>query len=80
LTETVLDRVRAIAAGLFDIPASQVTPDLGPATFEAWDSVQHLNLMLDLEQTFGVRFEPEDVEQMQSIGLIVRLVEQKRQT
>ena len=46
----------------------------------AWDSVQHLNLMLDLEQTFGVRFEPEDVEQMQSIGLIVRLVEQKRQT
>jgi acyl carrier protein len=78
LNDRILDQVRSIAAGLFDIPKSQVTPDLTPANVEAWDSVQQLNLMLELDQAFGVRLEPEDMEQMQSIGQIVQLIERKQ--
>lgn len=37
--------------------------------------MQHLNLVLAVEEKFGVQFEPEDIEQMNSIGAIASLVE-----
>ena len=48
-----------------------------PEQMENWDSVQHLNLVLALETQFGVEFEPEEIEQMKSIGKIAALVETK---
>ena len=70
MTDQVLDRVRRVASELFDVPLSGITFESTPATLENWDSVQQLNLVLALEEEFGVRFEPEDMEKMQSIGQV----------
>jgi acyl carrier protein len=78
VNEEILATVKGIAAVLFDVPKSKITPDMSPATVEAWDSVQQLNLMLELEQAFGVKLEPEDIEQVRTIGDAVQLVERKR--
>jgi acyl carrier protein len=40
--------------------------------------MQHLNLVLAIEEKFGVRFEPEDIEQMKNIGAVATLVEKRR--
>jgi acyl carrier protein len=37
--------------------------------------VQHLNLVLAIEEKFSVQLEPEDIEQMKNIGAVARLVE-----
>jgi acyl carrier protein len=39
--------------------------------------LQHLNLVLALEQEFHVQFTPEEIEQLQSVELISMLVEEK---
>ena len=62
---TIEDRVRSLAADLIGEPA------------EAWDSLQHLNLVLDLEMTFGVRFTPQEMEEMTSIESAACLVTRK---
>lgn len=74
MTDQVLDRVRRVASELFDVPLSGITSESTPATLENWDSVQQLNLVLALEEEFGVRFEPEDMEKMQSIGQVADAV------
>ena len=79
MTDQVLDRVRRVASELFDVPLSGITAESTPATLENWDSVQQLNLVLALEEEFGVRFEPEDMEKMQSIGQVADAV-RARQT
>jgi acyl carrier protein len=79
LDHDILPGVKKIASDLFDIPVAKITPDMGPATVEAWDSVQQLNLMLELEQRFGVKLEPEDFEQVRTIGDAVRLIQNKLQ-
>lgn len=79
MTDQVLDRVRRVASELFDVPLSGITSESTPATLENWDSVQQLNLVLALEEEFGVRFEPEDMEKMQSIGQVADAV-RARQT
>jgi acyl carrier protein len=77
LTATILDQVRGIASDLFAVPADRITSQSSPETVEAWDSTQHLNFVLALEEKFSIQLSPEDMEQMQNIGEAAKLVENK---
>jgi len=75
LKANVLELVRNVASDIFGIPADKITAESSPETIERWDSVQHLNLVLALEEKVNVQFEPEDIEQMKNIGAVATLVE-----
>jgi acyl carrier protein len=75
VTESTFDQVRSIASDIFGIPAEKVTAESSPETIENWDSMQHLNLVLGIEEKFAVQLEPEDIEQMKNIGAVAALVE-----
>jgi acyl carrier protein len=77
MSQAVADRVRQIAADLFNMPVDQVTDDLSPQTVADWDSVQHLNLVLAIEAQLGVRFDPLEIEQMRNIGEAIRIAGQR---
>jgi acyl carrier protein len=72
-----LERIRQIAADLLGVPLDAVTVDSSPDTIEGWDSLQHLNLMLAVEETFGIYLSPEDGERMKSIGAAAELVDER---
>jgi acyl carrier protein len=80
LTATTFEQVRGIASDLFAIPPDRITAESSPETIETWDSTQHLNFVLALEEKFGFQLSPEEMEQMRNIGEIVKLVESKMQT
>jgi acyl carrier protein len=75
LTASTFEQVRNVASDIFGIPADTITAESSPETIENWDSMQHLNLVLAVEETFGVQLEPEDIEQMKNIGAVAALVE-----
>ena len=77
MTESILDQVRRVAADVFTMPLEQVTSESSPETIGNWDSLQHLNVVLALEQSFGLEFAPEEIEQMLSVEAIVMLVKEK---
>jgi acyl carrier protein len=77
MNPTILDQVRDVAADLFAIPRESITPEASPDTIEQWDSMQHLNLILELEMTFGVKFTPKEQLEMLSIGAVATAVERK---
>ncbi|HLG98175.1 MAG TPA: acyl carrier protein [Bryobacteraceae bacterium] len=77
MSTPVLSRVSAIMADLFQIPVSEIRPESSPDCIEAWDSLQHLNLVLALEQEFTIQFTPEEIEQLLSVDLIAALVAEK---
>ena len=70
-------QVVQLIANVLNISVDQVTPDRSPQNVEGWDSVQHLNLVLALEQSLGIQLAPEEIEQMQSVGGILNIVRQK---
>jgi acyl carrier protein len=80
LTSTTFEQVRGIASDLFAIPPDRITAESSPESIESWDSTQHLNLVLALEERFGFQLSPEEMEQMRNLGEIVTLVENKLQT
>jgi acyl carrier protein len=75
LTGSTLQQVRSIASDIFGVPADKITAESSPETIENWDSMQHLNLVLAIEEKFGVQLEPEDIEGMKNIGAVAALVE-----
>jgi acyl carrier protein len=77
MSSQVFPRVRQVAADLFSLSPDEVTPETSPETVEMWDSLQHLNLVVALEQEFGVQLEPEEIEQMKDIGSVTRLLDEK---
>ncbi|MGA3107795.1 MAG: acyl carrier protein [Terriglobales bacterium] len=74
MTANTFEEVRAVASDIFGVPPGQITAESSPETIENWDSMQHLNLVLAIEEKFGVQLEPEDIEQMKSIGDVAALV------
>lgn len=72
---STFEQVRGIASDIFGIPAAKITAESSPETIENWDSMQHLNLVLAVEEKFGVQLAPEDIEQMKTIGAVAALVE-----
>lgn len=70
--------VSRIVSDVFEIPEDQVKADSSPDNVANWDSIHHLNMVLALEQEFGVQFTPEEIEQLLSVELIVALVEEKQ--
>ena len=77
MSQTIFERVRAVASDVLDVPAERITARASTDSIESWDSLQHLNLILALEQEFDVQFEPEEMERMTSVGRIVELLEAK---
>jgi len=78
MNEQVLNRVREIVSDVLQVDAGAVTPDSSPENVASWDSVQHLNLVLALEDEYGLQFLPEEMDQMKTVGEIAQLVAAKR--
>lgn len=77
MTPSIFEQVRGIASDILGVPADRLTTDSSPETIESWDSMQHLNLVLAIEEKFAVQLAPEEIEQMKNIGLVAALVEKK---
>ena len=80
LSATTFERVRAIASDVFRVPADKLSADSSPESVENWDSMQHLNLVLAVEEKFGIQLDPEEIEQMKNIGAVAALVDKKLQS
>ena len=75
----VLAQVRTLVAGVLKADPATLTPGTSRKDIEAWDSLGHLMLMMQVELTFGVRFSAVDIGQPQTIAQLCELVTRTRQ-
>lgn len=48
------------------------------ADIEEWDSIMHINLVLSVEEYFGIRFGSAEVARLQSVGELHDLIVEKQ--
>jgi|KBSMisStaDraftv2_1062788.scaffolds.fasta_scaffold152045_2 acyl carrier protein len=51
---------------VFNVDPATITPDTSATNLSSWDSVGHINLVLELEEVFGVRFSSESIPTLNS--------------
>jgi acyl carrier protein len=64
------ERIREAIAMTFGRPPAEIRDDASPETLEDWDSLRHLELMLELEMAFGVRIPTDRVPELLSVDAI----------
>lgn len=77
MNETLEDQVRRIIAGFVNVPPAQLSAEALLTEHASWDSFQQLSLVLELESRFGVHLRPEHIEQMQSLGSVVKVLDSR---
>lgn len=77
MSSSTWETLRRIAGDIFNLRPESLGPESSPENIEGWDSVQHLNLVLAIEEHFAVQIEPEEFEKMNSLEAISTLVESK---
>jgi len=70
-------KLNEIVASTLHIPLDMVTDQLTMTEVESWDSLQHMDLIAALEQTFGAEFTFEEIVSMRSVAEIKRVLKGK---
>jgi acyl carrier protein len=65
-----LQRLREVMSAVFGIEVSAIDADASSTTIAEWDSVRHLQLMLALEEEFGVQFDTDELASLRSLSMI----------
>jgi len=69
--------IRDILADLLDDPALALTDSTVAADLAGWDSINHVRLMITIEQELGFRFANEEAEGLSNVGQLVDLIQTK---
>lgn len=77
MTTTDSSRLTGIFRTLFNDPGLELRDDLTARDVVGWDSLNHVNLMILIEEEFGVRFSTGEVSALQDVGELKRLLAAK---
>ena len=55
------------AAGILDLPASDLSLDTAYGSVPAWDSVMHLRLTLEIESKYGVEIPVDEIADIRTL-------------
>lgn len=67
----IFDKVSAIVADHFDIDRAKITDDLNLKTDLDADSIDFVEFVLEVEDTFGAEIEDSEAEKLDTIGEVV---------
>ena len=69
------ERILGVLRSVFNDAA--IDTSCSQKTCKAWDSMNHLNLVVELEMEFGVSLEPEEIGRMVSYHDVKEIIDSK---
>ena len=69
-------KLKQIIATVFKVEISTINNETSPDTIQNWDSLNHLNLVLALEEDFQVTFTEEQTVEILNYDLIVETLKE----
>lgn len=66
-----LSKLQDIFRNVFDDDSLVITRDTTAEDIEAWDSVQNITLMLEVESAFGIRFSTSEIAYFKHVGDLI---------
>ncbi len=67
----VQEKVIQVLVNIFQVSPEGISTKTMSDDVENWDSMNHINMILALEQEFGIRYDEEQVVSMLSVGEII---------
>lgn len=71
------DQVRSVISRILCVPVDQIRLDSSPSTTARWDSIKHVEIVLALEQEFGVRVDMLSYNEHTTVSDLAQSIGQK---
>jgi acyl carrier protein len=65
-------QLRTLMADILKVSQEEITPETSQDDVKNWDSLQHLNIMLSLEQEFDLTLDVDDLASLTSVSAILK--------
>ena len=73
---TIQDKIRSIIASKLGLDESEITPEKNLSNDLGADSLDVVELSMDLEREFNLKFEDADTEKIQTVEDLYKLIEE----
>lgn len=70
------DKVIKIIADAIDVDFQKINEDTAIGDFPAWDSMGQLVIISSLEKEFEIKFDPEDILELEDVGDMIEAIEE----
>jgi acyl carrier protein len=77
MSANVEQRIRDLLADILRLPANEIGDNAELGITPGWDSANHINLVLTLEEEFGITLDAAEIDSMLSFADVVATVEAK---
>jgi acyl carrier protein len=71
----IKEKIKKIMTEVFEIESSLVNDEICQQNTVQWDSLNHLNLIVEIEEVFDISFTPEQIGSMTSLDIILNEIE-----
>lgn len=71
------DQLKSIMAKVFKTNAGEISTLTSQKNLDSWDSLAHLNLIVELEMELDIDFDPEEISQINSFVTLKELLKLK---
>ncbi len=72
--EEVFQKLNHVFQDVFDDDSIVVSDNTTAADIEDWDSLEHINLMVAIEEDFGMKFNMAEVTGLKNVGEMVDVI------
>ncbi len=70
-------KIKQIMAVIFDTTEENISDDAEPLKIDNWDSLNHLQLIVALEQEFNIKFSDDELTELLNLALITTIIQSK---
>lgn len=75
--EEIFERVNKVFRDIFDDESITVTDATTANDIEDWDSLEHINLIVAVEEEFGMKFKMGEVVEMKNVGEMADIIAER---
>lgn len=75
--DDILNKLKDVLEEVLDISCDSITEDSVRQDIEEWDSLAHINVVMELEKELGIKFSLEEINKMIDVKRIIDIVSEK---
>ena len=77
MDKEIYERLNNVFRDIFDDETIEVNESTTSSDIEDWDSLEHINLIVAIEQEFGMKFNMNEVTTMKNVGEMVEIIKSR---
>ena len=75
--EEILQKVNEIFWDVFDDESIIVTEETTAEDIEDWDSLTHMQLIVEIEKKYGIKFTTAEIKKAANVGEFIDIIKEK---